>query len=55
MLHQPACLDAGVPLRAVQIAARMPTKRTTARYDRMRRPATAMRNYVVTAFIAGAS
>jgi integrase/recombinase XerD len=50
-----AALDAGVPLRDVQIAARHADPRTTTRYDRARNNLDRHANYVVTAFIAGAS
>ena len=50
-----AALDAGVPLRDVQIAARHADPRTTTRYDRARNNIDRHANYVVTAFIAGAS
>ena len=50
-----ACLDAGVPLRDVQIAARHADPRTTTRYDRARRNLDRHASYIVTAFIAGAS
>jgi integrase/recombinase XerD len=50
-----AALDAGVPLRDVQIAARHADPRTTTRYDRARNNLDRHANYAVTAFIAGAS
>lgn len=50
-----ACLDAGVPLRDVQIAARHADPRTTTRYDRARHNLNGHASYIVTAFIAGAS
>jgi integrase/recombinase XerD len=50
-----ACLDAGVPLRDVQIAARHADPRTTTRYDRARHNLDRHASYIVTAFIAGAS
>ena len=50
-----AALDAGVPLRDVQIAARHADPRTTTRYDRARNNLDRHASYVVTAFIAGAS
>ncbi|HVE45322.1 MAG TPA: site-specific integrase [Acidimicrobiales bacterium] len=49
-----ACLEAGVPLRDVQIAARH-ADRTTTRYDRARHNLDRHASYIVTAFIAGAS
>jgi len=48
-----AALDAGVPLRDVQIAARHADPRTTTRYDRARHNLDRHASYVVTAFIAG--
>ena len=50
-----ACLDAGVPLRDVQIAARHADPRTTTRYDRARHNLDRHASYIVTAFIADAS
>jgi len=50
-----ACLDAGVPLRDVQIAARHSDPRMTTRYDRARGNLDRHANYVVAAFIAGAA
>lgn len=50
-----AALDAGVPLRDVQIAARHADPRTTTRYDRARGELDRHANYVVAAFIAGAA
>jgi integrase len=50
-----AALDAGVPLRDVQIAARHADLRTTTRYDRARGNLDRHANYVVAAFIAGAA
>jgi integrase/recombinase XerD len=50
-----AALDAGVPLRDVQIAARHADPRTTTRYDRARDNLDRHASYIVTAFIAGAS
>ena len=50
-----AALDAGVPLRDVQIAARHADPRTTTRYDRARHNLDRHASYVVTAFVAGAS
>ena len=47
-----AALDAGVPLRDVQIAARHSDPRTTTRYDRTRHNLDRHANYIVTAFIA---
>jgi len=48
-------LDAGVPLRDVQIAARHADPRTTTRYDRARHNLDRHASYVVAAFVAGAS
>ncbi len=48
-----AALDAGVPLRDVQIAARHADPRTTTRYDRTRNNLDRHASYVVAAFIAG--
>jgi integrase len=45
-------LDAGVPLRDVQIAARHADPRTTMRYDRARKNLDRHRNYVLAAFMA---
>ena len=50
-----AALDAGVPLRDVQIAARHSDPRTTTRYDRARNKLDRHASYIVTAFVAGAS
>jgi len=50
-----AALDAGVPLRDVQVAARHADPRTTTRYDRARHNLDRHASYVVTAFVAGAS
>ena len=50
-----AALDAGVPLRDVQIAARHADPRTTTRYDRARGNLDRHANYIVAAFIAGAA
>jgi integrase/recombinase XerD len=50
-----AALDAGVPLRDVQIAARHADPRTTTRYDRARHNLDRHASYIVTAFVAGAS
>jgi integrase/recombinase XerD len=48
-------LDAGVPLRDVQIAARHADPRTTTRYDRARQSLDRHGNYVLSAFMAGAA
>lgn len=50
-----AALDAGVPLRDVQIAARHADPRTTTRYDRARHNLDRHATYVVTAFVSGAA
>ena len=50
-----ACLDAGVPLRDVQIAARHSDIRMTVRYDRARGNLDRHANYAVASFIAGAA
>lgn len=50
-----AALDAGVPLRDVQIAARHSDPRTTTRYDRARNNLDRHAAYVVCAFVAGAA
>lgn len=50
-----AALDAGVPLRDVQIAARHADPRTTTRYDRARENLDRHASYIVTAFVAGAT
>jgi len=50
-----AALDAGVPLRDVQIAARHADARTTTRYDRARENLDLHASYIVTAFIAAAA
>ena len=50
-----AALDAGVPLRDVQIAARHTDPRTTTRYDRARGNLDRHANYIVAAFIAGSA
>ena len=50
-----AALDAGVPLRDVQIAARHADPRTTTRYDRARHNLDRHASYIVTSFIAGAA
>jgi len=49
-----ACLDAGVPLRDVQIAARHTDVRMTVFYDRARGNLDRHANYLVSGFIAGA-
>jgi integrase/recombinase XerD len=46
-----ACLDAGVPLRDVQIAARHSDPRMTTRYDRARGNLDRHANYIVVGFI----
>lgn len=46
-------LDAGVPLRDVQIAARHADPRTTTIYDRRRQNFDRHAAYVVVAFVAG--
>ena len=48
-----AALDARVPLRDVQIAARHADPRPTTRYDRARGNLDRHANYVVATFIAG--
>ncbi len=48
-----AALDAGVPLREVQIAARHADPRTTTVYDRRRQDFDKHAAYVVVAFVAG--
>lgn len=48
-----AALDAGVPLRDVQIFARHADPRTTTRYDRARHNLDRHASYVITAFVAG--
>jgi integrase/recombinase XerD len=48
-----AALDAGVPLRDVQIAARHADPRTTTRYDRAKHNLDRHASYIVTAFVAG--
>jgi integrase/recombinase XerD len=53
--HITAALDAGVPLRDVQIAARHADPRTTTRYDRARGNLDRHANYIVAAFIAGSA
>ena len=50
-----AALDAGVPLRDVQIAARHADPRTITRYDRARNNLDRHASYIVTAFVAGAT
>lgn len=50
-----ACLDAGVPLRDVQIAARHSDPRMTMRYDRARGNLDRHANYIVAGFLAGAA
>ena len=50
-----AALDAGVPLRDVQIAARHSDPRTTTRYDRARNNLDRHASCIVTAFVAGGS
>lgn len=49
-----AALDAGVPLRDVQVAARHADPRTTTIYDRRRQNFDRHAAYVVVAFVAGA-
>jgi integrase/recombinase XerD len=48
-------LDAGVPLRDVQVAARHSDPRITARYDRARHNHDRHASHVVAAFLAGAA
>jgi hypothetical protein len=48
-----AALDAGVPLRDVQTAARHADPRTTTIYDRRRQNFDRHVTYVVVAFVAG--
>jgi integrase/recombinase XerD len=48
-----AALDAGVPLRDVQLAARHAHPRTTTIYDRQRENFDRHAAYVVVAFVAG--
>ena len=48
-----AALDAGVPLREVQVAARQADPRTTTLYDRRRQDFDRHAAYVVVAFVAG--
>lgn len=48
-----AALDAGVPLRDVQIFARHADPRTTTRYDRARHNLDRHASYIITAFVAG--
>jgi site-specific recombinase XerD len=50
-----AALDAGVPLREVQVAARHSDPRTTMCYDRARVSLDRHATYIVSTFIAGAS
>ena len=50
-----ACLNAGVPLRDVQIAARHSDPRVTARYDRARHNLDRHANHTVAAFLAGSA
>lgn len=50
-----ACLDAGVPLRDAQIAARHSDPRTTTRYDRARHNHDRHANHTVAAFLAGSA
>lgn len=50
-----AALDAGVPLRDVQIAARHADPRTTNRYDRARHNLDRHANHVVSAYLMGAA
>lgn len=50
-----ACLDANVPLRDVQIAARHEDPRTTMRYDRARGNLDRSAVYIVAGFLAGAA
>jgi integrase len=50
-----AALDAGVPLRDVQEAARPADPRTTMRYDGARRSLDRHATYIVSTFIAGAT
>ena len=50
-----ACLDAGVPLRDVQIAARHSDPRMTTRYDRARGNLDRHANYIVVGFIEGSA
>jgi integrase/recombinase XerD len=49
-----AALDAGVPLREVQVAARHADPRTTTVYARRRQDIDKHAAYVVVAFVAGA-
>ena len=50
-----ACLDAGVPLRDVQIAARHSDPRMTTRYDRARGNLDRHANYILVGFIEGSA
>jgi len=52
-LLKPAALDAGVPLRDVQIAARHADPRTTTLYDHRRQNFDKHAAYVVVAFVTG--
>jgi hypothetical protein len=47
-----AALDAGVPLREVQIAARHADPRTPMRYDRARQNLDRHPNYILAAYMA---
>src|SRR5205085_10017170 len=49
------CLDAGVPLRDVQMGARHADPRTTIRYDRANKSLDRHPTYVLAAFVAGAA
>ena len=53
LLLKMAALDAGVPLREVQVAARHADPRTTTVYDRRRQDLDRHAAYVVVAFVAG--
>jgi hypothetical protein len=48
-----AALDAGVPLREVQVASPHADPRTTTVYDRRRQDLDRHAGYVVVAFVAG--
>jgi len=50
-----ACLDAGVLLRDVQIAARHTDPRMTTRYDRARDNLDRHANYILVGFIEGSA
>ena len=50
-----ACLDAGVPLRDAQIAARHSDPRITARYDRARHNHDRHAVHIVSGFLAGSA